>query len=274
MAEIKPLSSSSSFGRVASGVVALFRAIVVSAWEGQHLPQLTLGCLCHGVVHASLFGVITRRSRNKNLQPVSGGILCVSCLTCVAGYTLLLKLYRHSVMTIFNRKLPPTILECLPSFLVHMSLLKPLEIMWRRMTVRWRVLPDVLILGEVRCGTTTLAQHLSSIDGCHKPFCLWKHPELDHKETFYFVGHYLGNVDPSCYRMCFPLKRWRWFRRRRRFFTFDGCAQYLTHPTVPYLIAKAYRDANQPLPVLVACVRNPVDQAISWWRFENNAMSW
>lgn len=58
------------------------------------------------------------------------------------------------------------------------------------------------------------------------------------------------------------------------FFCFDGSAQYLTSPTVPYLIASAYQGGNESPPVLVACIRSPVDQAISWWRFENNAMTW
>ena len=163
------------------------------------------------------------------------------------------------------------------SFGAHIALLRPLEIIFRYLTARFRVLPDVIVLGEVRCGTTTLGQHLSSLPGCHQPFCLWKHPELDGKETFYFVGHYLGNVDPLAYRMCFPLKLTKWWNEcilRRPFFTFDGCAQYLTSPTAAALIAETYRRAGQDPPVLVACVRSPVDQAISWWRYENNAIEW
>jgi hypothetical protein len=100
---------------------------------------------------------------------------------------------------------------------------------------------------------------------------------LDRKETFYFVGHYLGNVHPTGYRMCFPLKLTKWIHTAwlgRPFFTFDGCAQYLSSPTAPYLIARAYQDAGQPPPILVACVRDPVDQAMSWWKYEHNAMAW
>jgi hypothetical protein len=52
-------------------------------------------------------------------------------------------------------------------------------------------------------------------------------------------------------------------------FATDGCAQYLTSPTAPYLIAQAYREAGQPPPVLIACVRNPAEQALSWWKYEN-----
>lgn len=61
------------------------------------------------------------------------------------------------------------------------------------------------------------------------------------------------------------------------FFCFDGCAQYLTSPSAPYLIASAYQNESSGEcipPSLVACVRHPVDQAVSWWKYENNAMSW
>ncbi|OEU17677.1 hypothetical protein FRACYDRAFT_238103 [Fragilariopsis cylindrus CCMP1102] len=211
-------------------------------------------------------------------------------------------------------------MECIPSFCAHISLLRPLEIIFRYLTYRWRVLPDVIVLGEVRCGTTSLCQHFASlrqrrrrqdkndtndnsqqaeipIIDCRTPFCLWAHPELDHKETFFFVGHYLGYVTPEAYRMCFPLKSTKWFNEMKwklmnyyyermgkqtsttiqqqpLFMTFDGCAQYLTSPTAAALIAEAYRAANQPPPILIACVREPIDQARSWWRYENNAMVW
>ena len=185
--------------------------------------------------------------------------------------------------------------------------LKPLEIMFRFLTFRFWVLPDIIVLGEVRCGTTSFCQILATAlkeeneehddydddlngnekcDGdnmqedkceffidCHKPFFLWSHPELDHKETFYSVGHYLGLVAPKYYRMCFPMYIPKWWneiirycyysisncftfqskkKRQRRqlrkkplFITFDGCAQYMTSPTTPHLIAQTYKDANQ-----------------------------
>ena len=254
-----------------------FDKVVIAARDGQSLPQLTLLFAMHAGLHL-LFTAFTERSKSiSRMEHASLVLLIVSLTVIICGYTLFIALYRHSVRTIFNRSLPPTLLQCIPSFGAHLALLKPLEVLFRYATARMRVLPDILVLGEVRCGTTSLCEHLASLEGCEPPFCLWKHPELDHKETFYFVGHYLGRVDPLHYRMCFPLSIVKWFRQRilgRPFFTFDGCAQYLTNPAVPYLIAKAYKDAGQPPPVLVACVRNPVDQAISWWRYENNAMLW
>lgn len=260
----------------------LVQQIVNAAHSGQILPQLTLCFLAHLAFHLGFFSAVPTTifgpaSSLEWLKMFSLAVLALSACFNICGYIVLTALYRHSVQTIFNRSLPSSLLECIPSFGAHMALLKPLEIMFRYATSRFRVLPDIIVLGEVRCGTTTLCQHLSSMQGCQPPFCLWKHPELDHKESFYFVGHYLGHVDPFYYRMCFPLALTKWFREhvlRQAFFTFDGCAQYLTNPVVPHLIAKTYHDAGQPPPVLVACVRDPVDQAVSWWRYENNAMLW
>jgi hypothetical protein len=251
----------------------LLEQVTIAARHGQNLPRLTLFFLAHLAFHLVS---LSSTSSSRRLQHASLALLIVSALANFCGYILLIALYRHSVQIIFNRSLP-NMHEFVPSFGAHLALLKPLEIMFRFATARFRVLPDILVLGEVRCGTTTLCQHLSTFNGCEPPFCLWKHPELDHKETFYFVGHYLGRVDPYYYRMCFPLAIVKWFRQvilRQPFFTYDGCAQYLTNPAVPYLIAKAYRDAGQPPPVLVACVRDPVDQAVSWWKYENSAMLW
>ena len=223
------------------------------------------------------------------------GLLCINLILICVGYMFLLQLYQHSIKNIFNRKLPATLSQCIPSFVAHLSLLRPLEILLRRLTYRQRVLPDIVILGEVRCGTTSLASHLMSLSSitherifCQAPFCLWAHPELDRKETFYFVGHYLQNVTPKYYSSCFPLlwsRKWMELRSKlcrcfgyskveKAVFTFDGCAQYLTSPSAPYLLAKAYKDADLPPPILIACVRDPREQTKSWFRYESNAMQW
>eukprot|EP00579_Thalassiosira_antarctica_P010751 CAMPEP_0201916438 /NCGR_PEP_ID=MMETSP0903-20130614/6067_1 /ASSEMBLY_ACC=CAM_ASM_000552 /TAXON_ID=420261 /ORGANISM="Thalassiosira antarctica, Strain CCMP982" /LENGTH=470 /DNA_ID=CAMNT_0048452243 /DNA_START=228 /DNA_END=1637 /DNA_ORIENTATION=- len=215
------------------------------------------------------------------------------------GYTIIILIYRHSIRVVFNRKIPtirkddegyikPELHSAVQSFNTHLLMLRPLEILFRFITAPMRVLPDVIVIGETRCGTTNLCGHIVSLSSisshsdehmkikCYTPFCAWAHPILDHKESFYFVGHYLGIVDPYFYRMAFPLKITRWWEEKvlgNFFFCFDGCAQYLSHPSVPYLIASSYQGNESP-PVLVACIRNPVDQAISWWKYENNAISW
>jgi hypothetical protein len=276
----------------------LVGGIFASARNGQTLPLLTVLLILHSIVHVLVVVWVSVRSSswtvNFPLYRMSYTIFLGNFYLNIVGYIFLIRLYKHSVSNIFNRKLPATVSECIPSFCAHLSLLRPLEILYRFLTYRWRVLPDVIVLGEVRCGTTSLCQHLAMLRkhdiDCHTPFCLWAHPELDHKETFFFVGHYLGFVTPEAYRMCFPLKITKWWRDMKwqvinlcrgdrslvhpPFMTFDGCAQYLTSPTAPALIAEAYRAANQAPPVLIACVRNPSDQTLSWWRYENNAMVW
>ena len=314
----------------------LLKGIFAAARNGQKLPMCTILLLLHSTLHVLLsletmhttfspIGNILRNISNHSssttiltIRQLSYAIIMLNFFINVVGYIFLIRLYKHSIRYIFNREIPPTIMECIPSFCAHLSLLRPLEIIFRYLTYRWRVLPDVIVLGEVRCGTTSLCQHFASlrqrkrndndnddnsqqaetpIIDCRTPFCLWAHPELDHKETFFFVGHYLGYVTPEAYRMCFPLKTTKWFNEMKwklmnyyyermgkqssttiqqqpLFMTFDGCAQYLTSPTAAALIAEAYRAANQPPPILIACVREPIDQARSWWRYENNAMVW
>jgi hypothetical protein len=74
-----------------------------------------------------------------------------------------------------------------------------------------------------------------------------------------------GLIDPRAYRMCFPLRLTRWVHTtllRRRFLVFDACAQYLTAPWVPHLLRRA-----TPRAKLIVCVRDPVLQNLSWWRY-------
>ena len=268
----------------------LLKELYNCARRGQTLPICTIFFLLHLSAHALAYLLWTLELAKSDLihfHKISIFVLILNGALNAVGYLFFIKLYKHSVVHIFNKEIPPTVSKCMPSFFAHLSLLRPIEIMFRYLTHSFRVLPDIIVLGEVRCGTTSLCQHLAqlrdhSID-THTPFCLWAHPELDHKETFFFVGHYFGYVTPAHYRMCFPLKitkwvsgvRWRLFGRKPKpFVTFDGCAQYLTSPTAPLLIAEAYKAANQSPPILIACIRNPKDQALSWWKYENNAMVW
>jgi len=169
---------------------------------------------------------------------------------------------RHACRTVFSRE-PPDELSALASLL---QVTRPLRIAWRLLTARFRTTPDVYILGEVRCGTTTLASMLRSELGMSGPFTPWVHPLADEKESFYFSGHYWGVVAPALYPLAFPLRVWRWLHRwlrGRRLFVFEGCASYLSSPWAPRLVA-----AVTPRPVLVVCLREPVEQHRSWWRLE------
>jgi hypothetical protein len=172
--------------------ISIGRLIINAAKARQALPQLSLILLFHSCLH--FFYVIPNTSLSEHYKQMSFVLLIICGTINMIGYVSLIALYRHSIQTIFNREIPPTLNECLPSFGAHLSLLRPLQIVWRYYTSSWRVLPDIIVLGEVRCGTTSFCQQLANLKNfdCQTPFCLWAHPELDNKETFFFVGHYLG----------------------------------------------------------------------------------
>ena len=188
--------------------------ILNAAKSGRTLPRLTVLLPCQLIAHCIF---ITER-----WQAISCLVISANIILNVMGYAFLILLYRHSIQVIFNRKIPayqnsndsPQSHPAIQSFNTHLLMLRPLEILFRFLTAPLRVLPDIIVLGEVRCGTTNLCAHLSSFSAqdsnkerlqCYAPFCPWAHPELDNKESFYFVGHYLGIVDPYFYRMAFPL---------------------------------------------------------------------
>ena len=165
-----------------------------------------------------------------------------------------------------------------------------------------------MLLGEVRCGTTTLASLLRSDLGMIGPFTPWDVPLANDKESFFFVGHYFGLVSPSLYRLCWPLRHIRWLvqliTRRRPPLLFDGCASHLSAPWAPRLIDRLQREemgysphrskgkgstggaatgpgkggtatghgANKSGMVFIVMVREPVSQHLSWWRLEQGSM--
>ena len=147
------------------------------------------------------------------------------------------------------------------------------SIIWRFLTAWLRRRPNVFVLGEVRCGTTSVSSLLRSELGMVGPFTPWIHPLAEDKESFYFVGHYWGMVAPSLYRMAYPLKLVSWARRvlarKPPQLCFDGCASYFSAPWVPQLLKRI-----APRPVLVVCLREPVSQNLSWWRLEQSSMAW
>ena len=168
---------------------------------------------------------------------------------------------------VFNRR-PPTSLFALNRLL---NITRPLALVWRILTAPMRRLPDVFILGEVRCGTTTLAsllRHRLSMEG---PWTIWDVPLANDKESFYFVGHYFRIVSPWMYRLCFPLHtpETLFGRGRPPKVLYEGCASYLSAPWAPALVRQVI-----PRPVLVVCLREPVSQHVSWWRLEQGTHAW
>ena len=124
----------------------------------------------------------------------------------------------------------------------------------RRPTAAGRVLPDALIVGAQRSGTTSLFRHLLE----HPAFVP---PLLRVKGVHYFDTGYTHGFD--WYRAHFPLEAT--MRARRQTYghaaTCEASPYYLFHPAAPARIAK-----DLPNVLLVVMLRDPVDRAWSHYQ--------
>jgi hypothetical protein len=113
---------------------------------------------------------------------------------------------------------------------------------FREPTARWRRLPDLLVIGAQRGGTSSLYRYLGG------------HPQVEpsiRKETEYFSRRYAkGEV---WYRGHFPL--------RRTGLTFEATPDYLFHPRAAERAAATVPDAR-----IVVLLREPVERAVSHWQ--------
>ena len=117
---------------------------------------------------------------------------------------------------------------------------------YRRATAGARTLPDFIIIGGQRCGSTSLYN------------LIVKHPNVKAafgKEVHYFDNNYLKGE--SWYRANFPLKR------KRRFVTGEASPYYIFQPAVPERIAELIPEVK-----LIALLRDPVARAYSSYNHE------
>ena len=116
-----------------------------------------------------------------------------------------------------------------------------------RATSFGRPLPDFLILGAQKAGTTALYSYLR------------KHPSIigpSWKEVSYFDRHYARG--PAWYRGNFPNKL-----RTRGALVGEASPSYLFHPLGPRRVRELVPEAR-----LVALLRDPVDRALSHYNHE------
>lgn len=115
-----------------------------------------------------------------------------------------------------------------------------------------RVLPDFLIIGGQRCGTSSLYKYL----GAHPQIV----PSL-RKETRYFSVEYERGI--GWYRAHFPtaaaMRGLHWLRGSSR--TFEATPDYLFDPRTPDRVA-----ATLPYARFVVLLRDPVARAYSHWQ--------
>jgi hypothetical protein len=116
-----------------------------------------------------------------------------------------------------------------------------------------RVLPDFVLAGAQRCGTTALTE------------CLYRSPVIARprmgKGAHYFSYNYTKGFD--WYRSQFPTESHAERMRRRtgyRLVAFDACPYYLFHPFAVDRIAEA-----MPSVKMLVMLRDPVARAHSHW---------
>jgi hypothetical protein len=122
--------------------------------------------------------------------------------------------------------------------------------LWRRATGAWRALPDFLILGAQKAGTTTLYDNLV------------KHPRVvpaDIKEVHFFDSNWTRGV--NWYRGHFALKSA--LQREAGTITGEGSPYYLFHPLVPARVRQVVPAAR-----LLVVLRDPVERAYSHYQHE------
>jgi hypothetical protein len=124
-------------------------------------------------------------------------------------------------------------------------------------TSRWRPLPDYLIIGAHRAGSTSLWAYLSQ-----HPSVAVNFPRVQGvKGVRYFDENYFRGDD--WYRSHFATTAYRGYLRRRHdgpALAGDASSYYLFHPAAAERAAKVVPDAK-----VIVLLRNPVDRAYSHW---------
>lgn len=128
---------------------------------------------------------------------------------------------------------------------------------YARLTSRGRLLPDYLIIGTQRGGTTSLYKYLAQ-----HPV----HARALTKELRFFDLNYHRGV--AWYRSRFPSRRYRDSAKRSRGIDLvvgEASPDYMFHPHAPRRVAELL-----PAVKLIVLLRNPVDRAFShyWHQFK------
>lgn len=125
----------------------------------------------------------------------------------------------------------------------------------RRVTWRSRVLPDFIIIGAQRSGTTSLYHYLTQHPQLHSSFAKEVHyfdAGLDPEEDNFQKGH-------AWYQAHFPLRS----QVKAGDKVFEASPLYIFNPLAPERICDLVPDAK-----LIASLRNPTERAISHYFHE------
>lgn len=125
-----------------------------------------------------------------------------------------------------------------------------LQRMYRQLTSPMRTLPDYVIIGGQRCGTTSLYNYLITHPRVAPAFI---------KETHFFTRHYRRGM--NWYRANFPLSWYKDYAQRiddQSTLSGEATPYYLFYPHTARRAAEVIPDSK-----IIALLRNPVDRAYS-----------
>ena len=149
-----------------------------------------------------------------------------------------------------STKTRKTIRKKLHSHKTSYSLAIPLHRKYCSLTGFLHILPDFLILGVEKGGTSSLYDYLI------------QHPSISSastKEINFFNKYYDRGLD--WYRVCFPFKIHKSIKKNlfhKKFLTGEASVRYFDYPHAPERIKKI-----SPLMKFIILLRNPVDRAYS-----------
>lgn len=131
------------------------------------------------------------------------------------------------------------------------SMISPFRKYYFSVTGPLHLLPDYLIIGAAKCGTSSLYEYLV------------RHPNVDSgvgKEIYFFDLNY--NKGTNWYRTFFPFSFQRTISKifAEKFVVGEATPRYLDHPYAPQRIKKIIPNVK-----LIILLRNPIDRAYSHW---------
>jgi len=135
----------------------------------------------------------------------------------------------------------------------HIKRIHKLLLRYGRLTAFMRVLPDFMIIGSQKCGTTSLYYHLK------------QHPNIAYtlvKEVSFFDDKFANGFE--WYRSHFPTNAYRYLYRmihNCNILVGEATAGYLFDPHAPGRVSHLLPNAK-----LIVMLRNPIDRAYSQYQ--------
>jgi len=123
-------------------------------------------------------------------------------------------------------------------------------------TAAFRMMPDFVIPGEAKCGTTSLYRYL-----CRHPWVV----SADMKEPESFI-HYGASPMFCAAHYPFLWKKWIGAIVGKRLVAGEASADYYSHPAAPEALAQTLPNAK-----IIILLRNPVNRAFSDYRMFKTA---